>query len=385
MKRIYMDHAATTPLEKEVFEAMQPYFSEKFGNASSLHKFGRESREVIEESREIIARVINASPDEIYFTSGGTESDNLAIKGVAFRNKKENKRHIMTSKIEHHAVLHTCQYLEKIGFRVDYVPVDKYGMINVNDLEEKITKETSVISVMHANNEIGTIEPIREIGEILKEKEIYFHTDAVQTVGKIPIDVEKLNVDLLTISAHKIYGPKGVGALYVRKGTKIDPILHGGGHEKGLRSGTENVPGIVGLAKAIELAEKRMKNGESERLERLKDKIIKEVLSNMDKVKLNGHPKLRLPNNVNFSFYGIEGEALVLKLDSYGIATSTGSACSSKSLEPSHVLIAIGLRPEDAHGSLRITLGKENTEEDVSYLLEVLPKVVNELREISVL
>ncbi len=383
-KKIYFDHAATTPLDEEVLEAMRPYFSEKFGNASSLHKFGREAKEALEKSREKVARVINAAPEEIYFTSGGTESDNLAIKGVAFKNRKE-KNHLVTSKIEHHAVLHTCQHLEKNGFKVDYLPVDKEGVVRVSELEEKITPNTSLISVMHANNEIGTIQPLEEIGKIAHEKEIYFHTDAVQTIGKIPVDVNKLGVDLLTISAHKIYGPKGVGALYVRKGTKIETIAHGGGHEKGLRSGTENIPGVVGLGKAMELAEKGMEKGGSEKLEKMRDKIIKGVLGNTEKVRLNGHPKLRLPNNANFSFYGIEGEALVLKLDSYGIATSTGSACASASLEPSYVLIAIGLKPEDAHGSLRITLGKGNNLGEIDYFLEVLPKVIDELREISML
>jgi cysteine desulfurase len=387
MRWIYMDHAATTPLDKEVLKAMMPFFSEKFGNASSLHKFGREAREALEDSREKIAKIINASPEEIYFTSGGTESDNLAIKGVGLGNKKENgKDHIITSKIEHHAVLHPCEYLEKEhGFEVTYLPVNEHGVVSVENLENSITKKTSLISVMHANNEIGTIQPLEEIGKIVHEKEgIYFHTDAVQTIGKIPVDVEKLGVDLLTISAHKLYGPKGVGALYIRKGTRIETIAHGGGHEKGLRSGTENIPGIVGLAKAMELADKRMKEeGESERLKKLRDKIIHEVLNNIEDSRLNGHPKLRLPNNANFSFSKIEGEALVLKLDRLGIEASTGSACSSKSLEPSHVLIALGLKPEEAHGSLRLTLGKDNNEEDVEYLLEVLPKVVQELREIS--
>ncbi len=383
MKRIYFDHAATTPLDKEVLAEMMPYFSEKYGNASSLHSFGREAREAIEKSRDKIARIIGATPEEIYFTSGGTESDNLAIKGTAFSNK--DKKHIITSKIEHHAILHTCQYMEKNGYKVDYLPVDKDGLVKITALEEKINKKTLLVSVMHANNEIGTIQPIGDIGKIAQKNEVLLHTDAVQTIGKIPVNVENLNVDLLSMSAHKVYGPKGVGALYVRKGTRIETIAHGGGHERGLRSGTENVPGIVGLAKAMELAEKRMKNGEPERLKKLRDTIILEVTNNTEKVRLNGHPKLRLPNNVNLSFYGIEGEALILRLDSYGIATSTGSACSSKSLEPSHVLIAIGLKPEDAHGSLRITLGKDNTEEDVDYFLEILPKVVNELRDISVL
>ncbi|MEM4347126.1 MAG: cysteine desulfurase NifS [Candidatus Altiarchaeota archaeon] len=383
MRRIYFDHAATTPLDREVLEAMMPYFSDKYGNASSLHLFGREAREAVENSREKIAKIIGASSEEIYFTSGGTESNNLAIKGVAFSNKE--KKHIITSKIEHHAVLHPCEYLEKNGWKVSYASVNSEGIVCIDEIEKLVSKKTLLISVMHANNEIGTIQPIAEIGEIAKKKDVLLHSDAVQTVGKIPVNVEKLNVDLLSISGHKFYGPKGVGALYIRKGTKIEAIAHGGGHEHGLRSGTENVPGIVGLAKALELAYERMRNGEAERIERMRDKLIREVLNNIEEVRLNGHEKIRLPNNANFSFYGVEGEALVLKLDAYGIAASTGSACSSHSLEPSHVLIAIGLKPEDAHGSLRITLGKDNTEQEINYFLEILPKIVNELREISVL
>jgi cysteine desulfurase len=380
MKRIYLDHAATTPLDKRVLKAMLPYFSKKFGNASSLHSFGVEAREAIENSREKVAHLINAKSDEIYFTSGGTESNNLAIKGIAFANRKRGK-HIITSKIEHHAVLNVCEWLEKQGFEITYLPVDKYGFVNLDELKRSIRKDTILVSVMHANNEIGTIEPIEEIGRICKEKNVYFHTDAVQSTGKIPIDVEKMNIDLLSISAHKIYGPKGVGALYVRKGVNIETIQHGGGHERGLRSGTENTPGIVGLGEACAIAEKEMKREEIKQT-RLRDYLIKNVLKIKDS-HLNGHPTKRLPNNANFWFAFIEGESLIAQLDIHGIAASTGSACSSKSLEPSHVLLAIGLKPHEAHGSLRLTLGKENNKKEIDYVIDVLPKVVKELRKIS--
>ncbi len=376
--KVYMDHAATTPMDKEVFEAMKPYFLEKYGNASSLHSFGMEAKEALEKSRERVANLIGASVDEIIFTGGGTESDNLAIKGIAFR---AGKGHIITSSIEHPAVLETCKFLEKKGFRVTYLPVDKYGIINPEDVENAIEKDTILITIMHANNEIGTIEPIEEIGKIASENNIPFHTDAVQSVGKLPIDVKKINVDLLSISAHKIYGPKGVGALYVKKGTKIDAIIHGGGHERGLRSSTENIPGIVGLAKACSLAGERMEV-DVKKMKRLRDMLIKGVLE-IEESHLNGHPEKRLPNNAHFYFKGIEGESLILMLDDAGIAASTGSACSSKKLMPSHVLLAIGLRPEDAHGSLRLTLGRENSKEEVEYVLETLPKIVKKLREIS--
>ena len=376
--KVYMDHAATTPMDKEVFEAMKPYFLEKYGNASSLHSFGMEAKEALEKSRERVANLIGASVDEIIFTGGGTESDNLAIKGIAFR---AGKGHIITSSIEHPAVLETCRFLEKKGFKVTYLPVDKYGMVNPEDVENAIEKDTILITIMHANNEIGTIEPIEEIGKIASEKGILFHTDAVQSVGKLPINVKKINVDLLSISAHKIYGPKGVGALYIRKGTKIDAIIHGGGHERGLRSSTENIPGIVGLAKACSLAGERMEV-DVKKMKRLRDILIKGVLE-IEESYLNGHPEKRLPNNAHFYFKGIEGESLILMLDDAGIAASTGSACSSKKLTASHVLLAIGLKPEDAHGSLRLTLGRENTEEEVEYVLETLPKIVKKLREIS--
>lgn len=380
MKRIYLDHAATTPLAPEVFEAMKPYFFEKFGNASSLHSFGQEARDAVENSRKIAAKFLGARPNEIVFTSGGTESNNLAIKGIAFANKTRGN-HIITSKIEHHAILEPCHWLEKHGFKITYLNVDEDGLVNPADVKKAITKDTILVSIMHANNEIGTIEPIEEIGKICKKHKVYFHTDAVQSFGKIPIDVKKMNIDLLTASSHKLYGPKGVGLLYLNQNVKIEPILHGGGHESGMRSGTENVAGIVGFAKAIELARARMK-AEAERETKLRDKLINEILK-IQGTQLNGHPLQRLPNNVNVSIKGIEGEALLIRLNEKGIAVSTGSACSTKSLEPSHVLKAIGLTDEEAHGSLRITLGKDNTEQEINYFLELLPKIVKSLRKIS--
>ncbi|MEM4703264.1 MAG: cysteine desulfurase NifS [Candidatus Pacearchaeota archaeon] len=380
MKHIYLDHAATTPLANEIFEAIKPYFSEKFGNASSLHVYGQEARNAVEKARDDIAKFINAKPAEIVFTSGGTESNNLAIKGVAFANKQKGK-HIITSKIEHPAVLEPCRWLEKQGWKVTYLPVNSDGIINPADVEKAITKETVLVSIMHANNEIGTIQPIEEIGKICKKYDVYFHTDAVQSFGKLDINIKRMNLDILSASAHKIYGPKGVGILYVNRDVKIEPTQHGGGHEQGLRSGTENVPGIVGFAKAVELMQKLGKK-EQERQKKLRDKIIKEILK-IQGSRLNGSQEKRLANNVNVSFHGIEGEALLLRLSEKGFAVSTGSACSSKSLEPSHVLTALGLKPEEAHGSLRITLGKDNTEQDVDKLLEVLPKIINSLRRIS--
>ena len=381
MKRIYMDHAATTPADLRVMEAMAPYFSERYGNASSLYTEGQEAKEALESARERVAGLINCRPDEVVFTSGGTESDNLALKGIAYAQKVRG-RHIITTAIEHHAILHPCEWLEKQGYEVTYLPVDKYGMVKIASLEEAIRKDTILISVMHANNEIGTIEPIAEIGRIARERGITFHTDAVQTVGKIPVDVQAMHVDLLSISGHKLYGPKGVGALYVRKGIRVEPILLGGGHERGKRSGTENIPGIVGLGMACQLAKEEM-GAEGERLRGLRDRLIKGVSERIENSWLNGHPTERLPNNANFSFRFVEGESLVLELDFNGIAVNTGSACSSKSLEPSHVLTAIGLRPEDTHGSLRFTLGRANTEGDVDYVLETLPKAVGKFRAIS--
>lgn len=377
--QVYMDHSATTPVDPAVVEAMLPYFSEKFGNPSSLYTIGRQARGAIEESRQKVADLIGAKKEEIIFTGSGTESDNLAIKGIAYRNRKKGD-HIITSSIEHHAVLHTCKYLETQGFKVTYMPVDKDGLVNPKDVEKAITPGTILITLMHANNEIGTIQPIEEIGKIAKEKNIPLHTDAVQTTGKIPVNVDALGVSLLSISAHKIYGPKGVGALYLRKGTFVEPQLHGGGHERNLRSSTENVPGIVGFGKACELAKEHLP--EEARLADLRDRLIKGILEIKDSY-LNGHPVKRLPNNANVRFSYIEGESMILNLDMKGVAASTGSACSSTSLEPSHVLMAIGLKPEEAHGSLRLTLGRGNTQEDVDYVVSVLPEIVNKLRMIS--
>jgi len=377
---IYMDHSATTPVDKRVLELMLPYFDKKYGNASSLHSLGQEAQMALEEAREKVAKVINVDPSEIYFTSGGTESNNFAIKGVAFADKNRGK-HAITTKIEHDCTLNTCKWLEKIGFEVTYLDVDKYGLIDLGDLESSLRNDTIIVSILHANNEIGTVQDMNEIGKIVKESNAYLHTDAVQSVTKLPVDVKKTNLDMLSISSHKIFGPKGVGCLYIRKGVKIDPLVHGGGHERGLRSGTENVAGIVGFGETMRIGEEERPKV-MPRLQKLRDKIIDNVLK-IDNTWLNGHPEKRLPINANFSFRFIEGESLVLLLDSKGIAASTGSACSSKSLKPSHVLIGIGLKPEDAHGSLRITLGKDNTEKDVDYLLEVLPEVVSELRKMS--
>ena len=355
-----------------------------YGNASSIHSFGQIAYNAIEKSREMISGLLGAGPDEIVFTSGGTESDNIAVKGIAYLNKNRRTSkgpHIITSVIEHPAVLETCRHLEKQGFKVKYLPVDKHGIVKLSELESSISKDTFLITIMHANNEIGTIEPIEEIGKIAKEHEAIFHTDAVQTIGKIPIDVNKLKIDLLSISSHKIYGPKGVGSLYIRNGVNIQPLTHGGGHEKGLRSSTHNTPGIVGLGKACELVKNRMKK-DTAHLKKLRDVLIKEILK-IEESYLNGHPKKRLVNNANFCFAAIEGESLNLRLDNKGVAASTGSACSSKKLQPSHVLIAIGLNPAEAHGALRLTLGRMSIKEDVEYVLNVLPKIVSNLRSIS--
>ncbi|GAB4316090.1 MAG: cysteine desulfurase NifS [Methanobacteriaceae archaeon] len=378
---IYMDHSATSPVDKEVLAAMEPFFMEEYGNASTLYSLGRQAKKSLESARASIASLIGASPDEIIFTSGGTESDNIAIKGSAYL-LKDKGNHIITSDIEHPAVYETCRYLEKQGFRVTYLPAGEEGIVNVSDLEDAITDETIIITIMHANNEIGTIQPIAQIGEIARKRGIRFHTDAVQTVGKIPVDVNQLKVDLLSISAHKLYGPKGVGALYIKKGVRLEPLIHGGGHEKGIRPGTENVSGIVGMGKACEIAERdleKIKNHTSN----LRNRLIDRILSEVEDAYLNGHPTKRLPNIVNFRFSAIEGESLVLHLDSKKIAASTGSACSSKKLEPSHVLMALGLKEVDAHGSLRLSLGKENTTEDVEYVVEAIKETVKKLRSLS--
>ncbi|MDQ1312278.1 MAG: Cysteine desulfurase IscS [Euryarchaeota archaeon] len=381
MKRIYLDHSATTPLAPEVMEAMVPYFSEFYGNASSLHSFGREAREAIEDARGKVADLINAKPSEIYFTSGGTESDNLAIKGIALKNKNKGK-HIITSCFEHPAVLEVCRYLAKQGYEITYLPVTRDGLVQPDAVRDAIKKETVLISIMHANNEIGTIEPLQEIGEIAKEKDIYFHSDGVQSVGKIPVDVNALGLDALSMSGHKFYGPKGTGVLFVRKGVKIESIQQGGGHEGGIRSGTENVPGIVGLGRAAELAKETMAD-ESARLTLLRDHLKELVLGRIEESWLNGHPTKRLASNLNFSFRFIEGESLILYLDALGIAASTGSACSSRKLTASHVLTAIGLKPEECHGSLRITLGRYNTKEDIEFTGQAIGESVIRLRKMS--
>ncbi|HPU41970.1 MAG TPA: cysteine desulfurase NifS [Acetivibrio clariflavus] len=378
---IYLDHAATTPVKPEVLEEMLPYFTNKFGNASSIYSIGRESKKAIEEARERVAKALGAMPREIFFTGSGSEADNWAIKGVAYANKAKGNR-IITTAIEHHAVLHTCQYLESDGFEVTYLPVDENGLVSPEQVRKAIKPSTTLITIMFANNEIGTIQPIAEIGKIAKEHNIYFHTDAVQAVGNIPINVNELNVDLLSLSAHKFYGPKGVGALYIRKGVKITNFLHGGAQERGRRASTENVAGIVGLGKAIELATNNIEQYNKKLIE-LRDRTIEEITKKVPFVKLNGDRYKRLPGNVNFSFQFIEGESLLLMLDMKGIAASSGSACTSGSLDPSHVLLAIGLDHETAHGSLRITFGEENTHEDVDYLMEVLPAIVQRLREMS--
>jgi len=382
MKRIYMDHAATTSTDVEVVKAMEPYFTLKYGNPNSIHSFGQEAREAVEEAREKIAHLIGANPSEIVFTAGGTEADNCAIKGIAWASQKKGN-HIITSKIEHHAVLHSCQFLEKQGFRVTYLPVDKYGLIDSEDVKKAITNKTILVSIMHANNEIGTIEPIKEISKVVKKAEVCFHTDSVQTTGHIPIDVNDLGVDMLSMSGHKFYGPNGVGALYLRKGTRIVNLIDGGAQEKNRRAGTENVAGVVGLGKAAELAEERLTQGKEKGIVRLRDKLIKGIMDKIENVRLNGHPTKRLPGNANFCFEFIEGESMLLSLDMEGVAASSGSACTSGSLTASHVLLAIGLPPEIAHGSLRLTLGKDNTEEEIDYIIGILPRIIEKLRALS--
>ncbi len=381
MDRIYMDNAATTAICPEALAAMLPCFGEHFGNASSIHGTGRDARKVLEDARRTVADILGAKPAEIYFTSGGSESDNWAIKGAAFANRKKGN-HIITSQIEHHAVLHTCQWLEKQGFEVTYLPVDEYGLVNPRDVEAAITDKTILISIMAANNEIGTIEPIPEIGKIAREHKIIFHCDAVQAVGAIPVNVDSWRVDMLSLSGHKFHGPKGVGALYIRTGTKVDQFLHGGAQERGRRATTENVPGVVGMAAALEKAAANLEEN-GVRLTYLRDKLIQGILDAIPYARLNGHPLQRLPGNVNVSIQYIEGEALLLRLDLAGIAASSGSACTSGSLDPSHVLLAIGLPHEVAHGSLRLSLTDSNTEEEVDEALRVLPKIVETLRAMS--
>ncbi len=376
-----MDHASTTPMAPEVIEAMAAAFVEIFGNASSLHQPGLSARAALEEARERVAGLIGAEAGEVYFTSGGTESDNLAIRGAALANR-DRGRHIITTTIEHPAVLEPCKALEKEGFEVTYLPVTREGLVEVEALEAAIRKDTILISIMHANNEIGTIQPIAEAGEIARSRGIVFHTDAVQTVGKIPAKVDDLGVDLLSISSHKLHGPKGVGALYIRKKTPIEPIIFGGGHERGMRSGTENVPGIIGLAAASELAGRNLEE-EMVRISGMRDRLADYVLERVEDTWVNGSRTKRLPNNLNLGFSFIEGEALLLRLDAKGIAVSTGSACSSKKTVASHVLTAIGLRPQEAHGSLRVTLGRENTDEEVDRVGEAIVEVAESLRAMS--
>jgi len=381
VKRLYLDYAATTPTHPKVVEVMLPYFTETFGNPSSIYACGQETKAAVEEARVKVADLIGARDEEIVFTSGGTEADNLALMGVAFANETKGN-HIITSAIEHHAVIETCQFLESREFKVTYLPVDKYGMVDPDHVRQTITTKTILISIMHANNEVGTIEPITEIGRIAREAGVYCHTDAVQTVGHIPVDVNELQVDLLSMSAHKLYGPKGVGALYIRKGTRLTPLMHGGDQERKRRASTENVPGIVGFGTAAKLAQQEMSQ-EVPRLTNLRDQLIEGLLGRIDHAQLNGHPVKRLPNNVNVSFEFIEGESIVLNLDLENICAATGSACSSSSLEPSYVLLAMGLSPEQAHGSLRLTSGKWTGEEDISRVLVVLRRIVAKLRAMS--
>jgi cysteine desulfurase len=376
-----MDHSATTYVKPEVLEDMIPYFTEHFGNPSSIYGIARYSKKSIDTARVQAVKALGADPDEIYFTSGGSESDNWAIKGVALANRKRGN-HIITTQIEHHAVLHTCQYLEKEGFEVTYLPVDQYGLVDSRDLETAITDKTILISIMYANNEIGTIEPIAELGAIARKRKVYFHTDAVQAIGNVPIDVKSQNIDQLSLSAHKFYGPKGIGVLYIRKGVRIENLIHGGGQERKRRAGTENIAGIVGLGKAIELATADIL-GHNAKIRSMRDRLIKGVMEKIPRARLNGPPEKRLPGNFNVSFEFIEGESMLLWLDDEGICGSTGSACTSGSLKPSHVLLATGLPVEISHGSLRLTLGDANTEQDVDFVLEVLPKVVKKLRDMS--
>ncbi len=383
LRRVYLDHSATTPVHPVVVQEMIRYITENFGNPSSVHSYGSEARKAVEGAREKVSRSIGAKTEEIVFTAGGTESDNLAIKGVAYANRDKGN-HIITSAVEHNAVLDTCKALEKEGFSLTILPVDGYGMVSPASVAEAITDKTILITIMHANNEVGTIQPIPEIGRLTREKGILFHTDAVQSMGKIPVDVNELQVDLLSMSGHKIYAPKGVGALYIRQGVRCQPLNHGGGQERGHRPGTENVPGIVALGKAVELAVAGLKE-EGARLSRLRGRIINGVREKVSQVHLNGHPTMCLPGLVNISFEFIEGESLLLNLDMQGVAASSGSACSAGSIQASHVLLAMGLQQKIARGSLRLTLGRDNNEEDVDYFLEILPPIIERLRAMSAL
>lgn len=379
-KIIYMDHAATTYTDEKVLEKMIPYFSEKFGNPSSIYSIGAENKDAITKAREQVAKAINAEPDEIFFTNGGTESDNWAIKGTAFANERKGK-HIITTAVEHHAILYSCEWLASKGFEITYLPVDKYGMVSPRDVEKSIRPDTILISVMYANNEVGTIQPIKEIGEIAKKYGIYFHTDAVQAAGHIPIDVKAENITMLSLSGHKFYGPKGVGVLYIKKGTRIQNLIHGGAQENKRRAGTENVPGIVGLGYALEAAVNEIPT-ESERLRKMSRRMTEELLK-IPASHLNGHPYDRLPNNTNITFEYVEGESILLILNMHGICASTGSACNSASLEPSHVLTAMGVPAGIAHGSVRLTIGKRTNEEDIDTVVKVLTDTIKKLRSMS--
>ncbi len=380
MRRIYLDHAATTPVSPDVMAAMTLYFTQVYGNASSIHGEGREAKRAVENARRQVAKALNAAiPQEIYFTAGGSESDNWALKGAAFAH---GSGHIITTAIEHHAVLHTCQQLEKQGFSVTYLPVDEFGRVNASQVEKALRPDTFLVSVMAANNEVGTIQPIAEIGEVCRNRGILFHTDAVQAVGAIPLDVQAMKIDLLSLSGHKLHGPKGVGALYIRKGVKIGNLIHGGAQERGYRAGTENLPGIVGLGKAVELAHANLAENAA-RMTRLRDRLIHGLTQRISASRLNGHPELRLPGNVNISFDGVEGEALLLRLDLVGVAGSSGSACTSGALDPSHVLMALGLSEAAANGALRLTLGTQTTPEEIDAVLDILPPIVEDLRRMT--
>lgn len=381
MKRVYLDNSATTKLDEEVLKEMMPYLTENYGNPSSIYKIGRENRKAVEETRDKVAKVLNANTNEIYFTASGSESDNTAIRGIAYANKNKGN-HIITSKIEHPAVLETCKQLEKEGFEVSYIGVNESGILNLEELKNEIKSTTILISIMFANNEIGTIQPIKEIGRIARENNVFFHTDSVQAVGSVKINVQELNIDALSLSAHKFYGPKGVGALYVRKGVKFDKFIQGGHQEKNKRAGTENVAGIVGLGKAIEIAYSNLEE-HNRKIKELRDYYVEEVKKRIPYIKINGDMENRLPGNSNISFRFIEGEGLLLNLDLKGICASSGSACTSGSLDPSHVLLSIGLTHEIAHGSLRISIGKYNTKEEIDYLLDNLVEIVNRLRDMS--
>lgn len=381
MREVYLDNAATTQVDPAVIKVMNEVMTEAFGNPSSVHRFGRKAKVYLDKARTQVAGLLGAEPAEIYFTSGGTESDNLALRGVAYARRKKGN-HIITSQVEHHAILHTCEQLEKEGFKVTYLPVDEYGQVKVQDVKEAITPETILISIMYANNEIGTIMPISEIGKLAREKGIIFHTDAVQAAGQVQIDVNRDNIDLLSMTAHKIYGPKGSGVLYVRRGTYVLPMLFGGAQERQLRPGTEAMPGIAGLGMAAELARTNLA-ANAEHVSKLRDKLIAGLTEKIPYIKLNGHPSERLPNNVNVSISYIEGEGMLLSLDMAGIAASSGSACTSGSLDPSHVLLAIGLDHATAHGSLRLSLSHNTTDEDIDYVLDKLPAIVERLRMMS--